>query len=212
MNPMLFFISCLVFLLIFLYAEKIHSSLGIWIGKSGASLSFVMAGYTYNALASTYGQMLFIALILCLLGDILLIPNDKKVFILGIFSFLVAHLAFVLAFLKLDVELNMNWFFATLFIEAFIATAVLRYLWHHLTPEFKVPVLAYITIICAMVAVAAGVSGAGAKSGILLAAIMFFLSDLAVARQRFVKAEFINKLIGLPLYYGAVLLFITTLS
>jgi uncharacterized membrane protein YhhN len=37
-------------------------------------------------------------------------------------------------------------------------------------------------------------------------AVLFYLSDLAVARHRFVKAEFLNRGIGLPLYYAGQVL------
>jgi hypothetical protein len=33
-------------------------------------------------------------------------------------------------------------------------------------------------------------------------ALSFYVSDVFVARQRFVKSAFLNRLIGLPLYYG----------
>ena len=36
---------------------------------------------------------------------------------------------------------------------------------------------------------------------ILAGAIAFYLSDLFVARDRFLKNDFINRLVGLPLYY-----------
>jgi hypothetical protein len=47
---------------------------------------------------------------------------------------------------------------------------------------------------------------------ILAAAVAFYLSDLAVARDRFVAPGFRNRLWGLPLYYGAQLLFVWTVS
>ena len=37
--------------------------------------------------------------------------------------------------------------------------------------------------------------------------LAFYLSDLGVARQRFVSPGLINRFVGLPLYYGAQLLF-----
>ncbi|KAL0489092.1 lysoplasmalogenase [Acrasis kona] len=37
----------------------------------------------------------------------------------------------------------------------------------------------------------------------LIGSIMFYLSDLCVARQAFIQKSFYNKLIGLPLYYFA---------
>jgi uncharacterized membrane protein YhhN len=33
-------------------------------------------------------------------------------------------------------------------------------------------------------------------------ALLFYISDLFVARDRFIKKEFLNRLIGLPLYYA----------
>jgi uncharacterized membrane protein YhhN len=41
---------------------------------------------------------------------------------------------------------------------------------------------------------------------ILIGALAFFLSDLSVARNRFVAPGFVNRLWGLPLYYAAQLL------
>jgi uncharacterized membrane protein YhhN len=38
---------------------------------------------------------------------------------------------------------------------------------------------------------------------ILVGAVMFYVSDIFVAHQRFVMQSFTNRLIGLPLYYAA---------
>ena len=67
-------------------------------------------------------------------------------------------------------------------------------------------VLAYIFVITTMVALSAGTVAA---RGPLLAgaAVLFFASDLAVARHRFVERSSTNKVVGLPLYYAAQLLF-----
>jgi hypothetical protein len=35
------------------------------------------------------------------------------------------------------------------------------------------------------------------------AALIFYISDIFVSRHRFVKKEFINRAIGLPMYYTA---------
>jgi hypothetical protein len=42
-----------------------------------------------------------------------------------------------------------------------------------------------------------------ARSEIWLGALLFYLSDLFVARQRFVVRQPLNPLLGLPLYYAA---------
>jgi len=40
----------------------------------------------------------------------------------------------------------------------------------------------------------------------LAGAVTFYVSDLSVARDRFLAPGFVNRLWGLPLYYGAQLL------
>jgi len=76
--------------------------------------------------------------------------------------------------------------------------------------RMKVPVLAYIVIITLMVAMALGTTPAPGGVLRLAGALAFYVSDLAVARDRFVSAGFINRLIGLPLYYGGQLLLATS--
>jgi len=44
------------------------------------------------------------------------------------------------------------------------------------------------------------------RNPIRAGAVLFWLSDLAVARDRFVRPGFVNPLVGLPLYYAAQLL------
>jgi uncharacterized membrane protein YhhN len=71
----------------------------------------------------------------------------------------------------------------------------------------KIPVIFYILVITAMVVSACSTLAAGelALSGRMLVfsgALSFYVSDVFVARQRFLKTEFRNRLIGLPLYYS----------
>ena len=72
------------------------------------------------------------------------------------------------------------------------------------------PVVAYVAVISLMVVCAAGPVGAGAGPLLLAGALAFFVSDLAVARERFVARGFSNRAWGLPLYYGATLLLAST--
>jgi uncharacterized membrane protein YhhN len=69
------------------------------------------------------------------------------------------------------------------------------------------PVLCYIIVITAMVAGAWTVMAAGelilsGRMLVFIGAMGFYFSDIFVARQRFLKTEFFNRLVGLPLYYG----------
>jgi uncharacterized membrane protein YhhN len=36
---------------------------------------------------------------------------------------------------------------------------------------------------------------------IFLGAVLFYASDIFVARNRFIESEFLNRLVGLPFYY-----------
>jgi uncharacterized membrane protein YhhN len=74
------------------------------------------------------------------------------------------------------------------------------------------PVLGYIIAITAMVALASGAVFAGAKPTLLIGAALFYLSDLCVARERFVAKSLWNGVVGLPLYYAAQLLLIDGLT
>jgi hypothetical protein len=57
-----------------------------------------------------------------------------------------------------------------------------------------------------MVALAAGSFSYRVSWLLAAGAFGFYLSDLSVARDRFVAPAFVNRLWGLPLYYAAVLL------
>jgi uncharacterized membrane protein YhhN len=69
----------------------------------------------------------------------------------------------------------------------------------------RVPVHAYIAVITVMLALAVGTAAAGSPTLILVGALAFYLSDLSVANDRFVRPGFLNRLWGLPLYYAAQL-------
>ena len=49
-------------------------------------------------------------------------------------------------------------------------------------------------------------------SALAVGALAFTASDVSVARDRFVKHEFVNRAWGLPLYFGAQLLLAVTPS
>ena len=69
----------------------------------------------------------------------------------------------------------------------------------------KAPVLAYMVVISTMVALAVGTVVAHGNAWIVVGAVGFYLSDLSVARDRFVARGWVNRVWGLPLYFGAQL-------
>jgi uncharacterized membrane protein YhhN len=88
-----------------------------------------------------------------------------------------------------------------------VAAVVWRWLAPHVPAPMKVPVIAYMTVISVMVACAFGTHAHAPAPMLLVAATSFFVSDLAVARQKFVNPSHTNRYWGLPLYFGAQLLF-----
>jgi uncharacterized membrane protein YhhN len=83
---------------------------------------------------------------------------------------------------------------------------VLRWLYPHLTPAFRAPVLSYMLVITAMVALAVGTHSESSAPLLLAGAGLFALSDVSVARDQFVQRSFLNRAWGLPTYYLGQLL------
>ena len=193
-----------------LVSEYSARSTGVWLFKPLASTGFIGAAVAAGALNDPYGRAILVALGLSWLGDVLLIPRTRSAFRLGLLSFLLAHVVFVVAFALRG--LAPVWGAVALAAAGSIAVFIERWLRPHLDRTMLWPVRAYILVITVMVAAAAGAHGQGAPATLLGAALIFWMSDLVVARQRFVAPGFINRLVGLPLYYGAQLLFAWTAS
>jgi uncharacterized membrane protein YhhN len=139
------------------------------------------------------------------IGDVALMGSARSWFLTGLVAFLVGHLLYVVAFLVAGLSMSPTVFAAGAALVA--AWVVFRWLRPSLPSEMVNPVVAYVVIISAMVATAVGATAAGATPLILLGALAFYISDLAVARDRFVAPGFANRIWGLPLYYlGQMLL------
>jgi uncharacterized membrane protein YhhN len=183
----------------------------VWVAKPLASAGFVALALARGAPHTSYGRLVLAALAFGWLGDVLLIRKGaRRAFAAGLASFLLGHLVFALAFLVRGVA--PAGLAAGALAAAALALPVARWLAPHVPERLRLPVRAYVVVISAMVACAAGAWGATRDGALLAGAAAFFLSDLAVARERFVAKSFANKLWGLPLYYGAQLLLAWTVG
>src|SRR6185503_7785569 len=97
------------------------------------------------------------------------------------------------------------WGVGAAFVVAAILVFVFRWLSPHLPAELRGAAYAYMGVISVMVVAALATFGAHGNAAIVVGAVAFYLSDLSVARDRFVAHEFVNRLWGLPLYFGAQL-------
>lgn len=188
-----------------LAAERASWQPGVWIAKPLAAAGFVAAAWANGALATPYGLWIFLGLVLSALGDVLLIPKQSpRAFLAGLGSFLLAHLAYALAFAVRGLDpATVVVAMATVLA---LGLAVLRGLLAYVPANMRNPVLAYVVVISGMLVCAAGTVGHRGMPSIFVGAFAFYLSDLAVARQRFVHKSFWNKAWGLPLYFSAQLL------
>jgi uncharacterized membrane protein YhhN len=195
-------------------AERRNARIGVWIFKPLAAAGFLGAALANGALASSYGCWILAGLVLSMIGDVLLIPRDaKRSFLLGLVSFLLGHVAYTGAFALRGLDPIATATFAVPVAAA--SMLALRYLWPHVqlnAPKLQWPVLAYMVVISTMLVCAAGAAVHAGDPLILLGATMFYVSDLAVARQRFVAQTVANKLWGLPLYFGAQLVLAVTVA
>lgn len=168
--------------------------------KPAASVCFLVTAVSLGALDTAYGSWVLVALVLSALGDVALLGRATPLFLGGLVSFLVGHLAYVVAFAVRGVDAA--WLGAAALVLAPPLVVVLRWLLPH-AGSLRAPVLLYAVVISAMVAAAAGTVGFDRDARILVGALAFYLSDLAVARDRFVEESPRNGWWGLPLYYGA---------
>jgi uncharacterized membrane protein YhhN len=192
-----------------LFAERRGSQPGLWLTKPLASAAFIWLAFASGALDSAYGRWLLAGLALCMLGDVLLIPRDRPgVFRAGVFAFLLGHVAYCAAFLTQPM--------ATVGLVAggvllvVVVGWVLRWLAGSLPSGMVGAVRTYMVVIGIMSTLACGVTAAGGPWQVAVGALAFTASDVSVARDRFVRHEFVNRAWGLPLYFGAQLLLAVT--
>jgi uncharacterized membrane protein YhhN len=173
------------------------------VAKLAASSAFVLMAVSAGALASRYGALVLAGLVLSWFGDAFLIGSSQHWFLLGLSSFLLAHIAYITAFITAGVE--RRWTLGAAVPVVVIAAAVMLWLQPYLPPELVWPVRFYTAVISLMVITAFGTLGAGATPLIVSGACLFYLSDLSVAALRFTEPPFPTYVFGLPLYYAGQL-------
>jgi uncharacterized membrane protein YhhN len=165
-----------------------------------ASLGFVAVAVFSGASRSTWGRFILIGLVLSLAGDMFLAWSTESAFLFGLGSFLLAHVAFIVAFGVHGV--SGRWIAASAVFIAAFGYWVAGWLLPSTPDELIFPVTAYIIVINVMVIAAFGTRGVGGHWLIVAGAVMFLSSDLSVAAQRLLQTESATYVWGLPLYYS----------
>lgn len=208
--PAFFTIVCVAGLVALVLSERIGSRLGRYITKPTASAAFILTAFALGATDRSYGGWILAGLILGAAGDVALMFEGERAFLAGLGTFLLGHVAYVIAFAA--VTPYQAWATPLALVPLAGAAAVTYWLWPHLG-SMRIPVLCYVAVITLM---AIGALSAQTDARALLdatharlltaGAILFFASDVFVAREKFVAGGWINRAWGLPAYYGGQLL------
>ncbi len=171
--------------------------------KMVASTAFIAVAISVGALDTTFGTIMVVGLVLSWFGDLFLALEGRGPFVAGLVAFLLGHVAYVVAFAERGLGDNL---FVPISGVLVLGVAIGSWLLPTVPRELKGPVIAYIIVISAMVALAISTNANLADWRIPAGAIAFYVSDITVARDRFAAPGFVNRAIGLPLYYGGQLL------
>lgn len=188
--------------------EKMGVRRGAIALKSAASFLYVTAVLLSHHPHDRYFHAMLAALCLDAAGDFLLALKSQKPFRAGLLLFLGGHLIYIYAFCSISAA--DRWMNPAILISALAIVSVFVWLRPHLG-KMLWPVSLYMIVMGGMITGAAAVfdtpsiPSSGAWT-VLMGASAVFVSDIFVARQRFVKADPKNRMVGLPLYYLGQLL------
>lgn len=209
---------CCLLVLFTLVAEWQECKTGKLVGKPLASASFLALALHLAQWNSPlhYTHWIVLGLVFGAIGDMALLSKAKRWFLVGLASFLFGHVAYLVAFAGLSVAAD--WCSPWALLPILFALATLRYLWPHLG-SMRVPVLFYLLAIVLMALSALAVLLGEAPPLepqavhlLFVGAVLFFASDVAVAKARFVKARFFDRVWGLSFYYAGQLCIAWSLS
>lgn len=188
-----------------LIAEYLNSPLLRLASKPLASLAFLAAALFAmdRQHHSGFGRFVVAGLALSWVGDVCLISASELLFKLGLGAFLCGHVMYSVAFVTRGVHVAACWYALLFAVPCFAAIGV--WLVPRVPRDLLVPVCAYMAVIMMMTVLAAGTMGHSGAHEHLLGAVLFAVSDVFVARDKFVAAGVANRFVGLPLYYAAQL-------
>ncbi len=169
--------------------------------KPLATLIVIAHAWPRGADAPVVRRWVLVGLVFSLGGDVALLW-PKEGFLPGLVSFLLAHLAYLVAFTR--VQRLAAWLPAFLAYAA-VAGLILWRLWPGVPAALQLPVVAYVVCLAAMAAQAAVLWRRGAERGALLAlgGALFLASDALLATNKFAGPLPLASLWILGTYWSA---------
>lgn len=172
--------------------------------KPAAALGFILIAISVGALDHQYGRIILVGLLACALGDVCLLSrNTPKLFIAGMASFAFGHLAYLYAFAGVAAEVSALALIIKATLVTLIGVGVYKWLHPHLPKDMRLAVPLYFIIILIMLINALNLPLDWPLVLAMAGAVLFAVSDVFVARDRFVLPTPRNALAITPLYFGA---------
>ncbi len=172
-----------------------------FIFKPLATLAVIAHAWGRGHEAPVLRRWVLIGLACSLAGDVALMWPQQG-FLPGLVSFLLAHLAYLVAFTRVQrLAARPGWFV----VYAALAVLILSQLWPGVPDALRIPVVAYVACLGAMAAQAAVVWRGGAARGGLLAigGALFLCSDALLATNKFAGPLPLASLWVLGTYWSA---------
>ena len=211
MNPSIYPIPFLaVFVFLTIQAQLLKKQKQVYIFKPTATLLVIAVlclAFLNPGQNLTYTLGILVGLILSLGGDIALMFDNKRAFALGLGLFLLAHIAYIVTFSLLSPFSSREY----LVVAILAAAGVLFFmLIRSGLGKLKGPVIVYILVISLMVSRAFSTLFSvnfTEKQGLMIffGALLFYLSDIILAANRFWRPWKYNR-ISLAFYYSGQLL------
>lgn len=176
--------------------------------KPVAALMFILQAMILGAGHDPYGALILFALCLSAVGDVFLLARGRPlVFKLGMLAFGLAHIAYAAAFAIAGPVADEPLRLLAAPAAAVLILGSMAWLLPKLQKGDRVAVGIYSFLIGSMLVGAWLTAGAALPWWIGIAALLFAVSDLFVARDRFLERDPRNDLVITPLYFGAQCLF-----
>ncbi len=170
----------------------------VWLSTVLASTAYLGIGLLGKPHLTKYHLFVFFALSCCWIGDVIGPEN----FVWGLYAFLGAHLFLMAGFWST----GLIWRDCAHALLPIVPMAAMLLAWilPHVPDDERGAVVAYTVVISAMLVGAWGARHA--NSWIVPAALIFYVSDIFVARWRY-GGSAINGYLCYPLYYTSCVLF-----
>lgn len=180
-----------------------------YVAKPLTMVVLIAAALALDPVDGTARTWFVVAQVLSLAGDVfLMLPRD--LFVPGLTSFLLGHVAYIVGLLSLDtsvVGLAVGVGIVAVALP-WLGLRILRAVRTGSEPELAVPVTAYVLVISAMV-ISAGASG----SAIALAgAVSFYVSDALIAWTRFIQPLAWGRVAVMVTYHAAQIALVASLA